>query len=162
MNLNEARRLWHEERREWEARVIALRLALGQTLGALDSPWGKRLEGVASRDAKIKRAQEIGYAALDSAECQLPDAPDEPITAESSIYRLPGVNVRDLNSLERHGYRTIADVLATSRPMLILHVNNFNIRGLASVEQSLAQLGIDWPEDPELSEPSQLAGTLHA
>lgn len=148
MNLGEARRLWSDERSALEARVLALRLALSQTLGALDDGWDRQDPRI-----KIKRAKEIGYEALASHECQLPEVLSTPPTAQDSIYHLPGVNLRDLNALEKHGYVLIADILATSRAMLILHVSNFGIRAVASVEQGLEKLGIDWPQDPEAIAP---------
>lgn len=145
MNLGEARRLWSDERSALEARVLALRMALGQTLNQLHAVDNQT-------DKHLKRALQIGYDALASHECQLPAVLSSPPTAQDSIYQLPGVNLRELNTLEKHGYVLIADLLATSRAMLILQVHNFNIRGLQSVEQALEKLGLDWPEDPELAE----------
>lgn len=149
MHLGEARRLWSDERSALEARVLALRMALNQTLNQLHAVDDQR-------DKHLKRALQIGYDALASHECQLPEVLVSPPTAQDSIYHLPGVNLRYLNSLEKHGYVLIADVLATSRAMLILQVNNFGIRAIASVEQALEKLGIAWPEDPELAQPTGL------
>jgi len=138
MNLGEARRLWAEERREYEARIIALRLVIQRMCACLQ--FHRDPDGLAART--------LGYEALGDKGCMLLEEPERPPTLADSVHRLRLANPRIGNILERHGFNTIGDVTRTSRARLLL-VNEIGPKAIAELERLIAQAGLYWPEDPE-------------